>query len=74
MLLLPSLLNTFNVVDGNASSIYYVASRYLLPACLVLLTISIDFKAILSLGPKALILFLTGIRHCHWWPYCVINA
>ena len=57
---LPSLLNTFNVVDGNASSIYYVASRYLLPACLVLLTISIDFKAILSLGPKALILFLTG--------------
>lgn len=37
-----------------------MASRYLLPASLVLLTLSIDFKGILNLGPKALILFLTG--------------
>lgn len=57
---IPSLLNTFNVVDGHSSNVYYVASRFLLPACLVLLTISIDLKAILNLGPKALIMFLTG--------------
>lgn len=57
---LPSLLNTFGVVDGNASQLYYVASRYLLPACLVLLTLSVDLKAIISLGPKALIMFFTG--------------
>lgn len=57
---LPSLLNTFGVVDGHGSSVYFVASRYLLPACLVLLTISIDLKAILNLGPKALVMFLTG--------------
>ena len=57
---LPSLLNTFGIVDGHNSNIYYVASRYLLPACLILLTISIDLKAILNLGPKALIMFLTG--------------
>ena len=57
---LPSLLNTFGVVDGDESKLYYVASRYLLPACLVLLTLSVDLKAILSLGPKALIMFLTG--------------
>lgn len=57
---LPSLLNTFNIVDGDNSSLYYVASRFLLPACLVLLTVSIDLKAIVSLGPKALILFFTG--------------
>lgn len=57
---LPSLLNTFNIVDGEKSSLYYVASRYLLPACLVLLTLSIDLKAIVQLGPKALIMFLTG--------------
>jgi uncharacterized membrane protein len=57
---LPSLLNTFGIVDGHSSNVYYVASRYLLPACLVLLTISIDLKAILNLGPKALIMFLTG--------------
>ncbi|MBO6226745.1 MAG: DUF819 family protein [Shewanella sp.] len=57
---LPSLLNTFGVIDGNTSQQYFVASRYLLPACLVLLILSVDLKAILSLGPKALIMFLTG--------------
>lgn len=57
---LPSLLNTFGIVDGHSSNIYYVASRYLLPACLILLTISIDLKAIINLGPKALIMFLVG--------------
>ncbi|WP_434926953.1 DUF819 domain-containing protein [Shewanella sp. HL-SH5] len=57
---LPSLLNTFGVVDGHTSQLYYVASRYLLPACLVLLILSVDLKAILGLGPKAVIMFLTG--------------
>ncbi|MCL1141383.1 DUF819 family protein [Shewanella gaetbuli] len=57
---LPSLLNTFGIVDGEASNLYYVASRYLLPACLVLLILSVDLKAILGLGPKAVIMFLTG--------------
>jgi uncharacterized membrane protein len=57
---LPSLLNTFNVVDSDTSQVYFVASRYLLPACIVLLTISVDLPAILKLGPKALILFFTG--------------
>lgn len=57
---IPSLLNTFNIVDGNASQVYYVASRYLLPACLVLLLLNLDLKAILGLGPKAVIMFLTG--------------
>ncbi|ABI70585.1 MULTISPECIES: DUF819 domain-containing protein [Shewanella] len=57
---LPSLLNTFGVIDGHASQLYFVASRYLLPACLVLLILSVDLKAILSLGPKAVIMFLTG--------------
>jgi len=57
---LPSLLNTFNIVDGEASSLYFISSRFLLPASLVLLTLSIDFKRILALGPKALIMFFTG--------------
>jgi len=57
---LPSLLNTFGVIDGEKSQLYFVASRYLLPACLVLLTLSVDLKAIGRLGSKALILFLTG--------------
>jgi uncharacterized membrane protein len=57
---LPSLLNTFGLIDGEQSQLYYVASRYLLPACLVLLTLSVDLKAIAKLGSKAVILFFTG--------------
>jgi len=48
------------VVSSGESYVYYVASRYLLPAALVLMTISIDLKSIFNLGPKALIMFLTG--------------
>jgi uncharacterized membrane protein len=57
---LPSLLTTFHIIDAHNSKIYYVASRFLLPAALILLCLSIDLKAILNLGPKALILFLMG--------------
>lgn len=57
---LPSLYNSFGIIDGSASRLYYVASRFLLPATLILLTISIDFPAIRRLGPKALIMFFTG--------------
>lgn len=57
---LPSLLTTFNIVDPHKSQLYYVASRYMLPASLVLLTLSIDLKEVFKLGPKALIMFLTG--------------
>lgn len=57
---LPSLLNTLNIIDGERSKMYFFASHYLLPACLVLLTLSVDFKALLGLGHKALILFFVG--------------
>jgi uncharacterized membrane protein len=57
---LPSLLNTFGIIDGSQSNLYYVSSRYLLPACLVMLTLSVDLPSVLKLGPKALTLFATG--------------
>lgn len=57
---LPSLLVTFDIINVENSQLYFVASRYLLPASLILLTLSIDLKGIVNLGPKALILFLTG--------------
>lgn len=57
---LPSILNTVNLIDGEESKLYFVASRYLLPTSLVLLTLSIDFKGILQLGPKAIIMFGAG--------------
>ncbi len=58
--LLPSLFNSFGVISDETSNLYYVASRYLLPASLVLMTLSIDLKAVFNLGPKALIMFFTG--------------
>ena len=44
----------------HSSNLYYMSSRYLLPAALVLMTLSIDLKGVFNLGPKALIMFLTG--------------
>ena len=71
--MLPGALTTFGLIAPewtsvnesgetvqNYSQVYYIASRFLLPAALVLMTLSIDLKAIYNLGPKALIMFLTG--------------
>nr|WP_299346541.1 DUF819 family protein [Allomuricauda sp.] len=58
--LLPAILASLGIVQEEASNTYYIASRYLLPAALILMTLSIDLKAIFNLGSKALIMFLTG--------------
>ena len=57
---LPSLLNSSGIIDSDNSKLYYVASRYLLPCSLVLLTLSVDLREILKLGSKALIMFFAG--------------
>ena len=57
---IPSIYSTLGWIDPNNSQLYYVASRYLLPASLVLLTLSIDLKAVVNLGWKAIAMFLTG--------------
>lgn len=58
---LPALLNwPLNIASGSTSQLYFVASRYLLPASLVLLCLSIDLKGIIRLGPKALIMFFAA--------------
>lgn len=68
----PALFTTFGIIapewettsagitKEHESQLYFVASRYLLPAALVLMTLSIDLKAIFNLGNKALIMFFTG--------------
>ena len=45
------------LINAEESKLYFVASRYLLPASLVLLTLNLDIKGILGLGPKAVIMF-----------------
>ena len=57
---IPAAFNSLGIVDGETSSLYFVASRYLLPASLVLLCLSIDLKGIYNLGPKALIMFFAA--------------
>ena len=70
---IPAIFTTFRIIAPewetenatgevvkNSSQLYYVASRFLLPAALVLMTLSIDLNAIFNLGSKALIMFFTG--------------
>ncbi len=69
---LPAVLASTHIIatdwisieDGkevaHTSQLYYIASRVLLPASLILMTLSIDLKAVINLGPKALIMFFTG--------------
>jgi len=56
----PGALNSLGVISGEQSSLYTVASQYLLPAALVLLTSTADLRSILQLGNKALFVFLAG--------------
>ncbi len=57
---IPSVFTTLGLFSGEQSRLYPIASQYLLPTSLVLLTISIDLKAIARLGPKAVTMFLGG--------------
>lgn len=71
--MIPALWTTLGVIapewttvsesgetSEHSSNLYYVSSRYLLPAALVLMTLSIDLKAVFNLGWKALVMFFTG--------------
>lgn len=58
--MIPAIFNSLGLISADVSETYYIASRYLLPASLVLLTISIDLKAVFNLGWKALVMFFTG--------------
>lgn len=58
--LIPAIFNSVGLISDSVSQLYHVASRYFLPAALVLMTLSVDLKAVFNLGPKALIMFFTG--------------
>lgn len=58
---IPALLHQpLGLIDPEESNLYYMASRYLLPASLVLLCLSIDFKGIFKLGYRALVMFFAA--------------
>lgn len=53
-------VSTTGEITKGKSQLYFMSSRYLLPAALVLMTLSMDLKAVFNLGPKALIMFFAG--------------
>lgn len=57
---LPGILNSTGLISGTESSLYSIASRYLLPASLVLFTLSLDLKEIWKLRKKAGLMFITS--------------
>ena len=57
---IPGLMNTFGIISGETSGLYQVSSRYLLPASLVLFTLSLDLKEIWKLRKMAGLMFITG--------------
>lgn len=58
--LVPAVLDMLGLISKEYSGLYPMARDYLLPAALVLMTIGIDFKGVIKLGPKALIMFFTA--------------
>jgi uncharacterized membrane protein len=56
---IPMLCTTFGITPAS-SAVYDWMSNYLLPFSLFLLMISVDLKAILRLGPTALMMMLAG--------------
>jgi len=57
----PGLFNSFDVIAGSESELYSMSSNYLLPACLVLFTLNINFREVWRLRKKAGLLFFTGM-------------
>ena len=55
----PALLSNLGVIPGE-SELYTFIRRVLLPASLVLLVLSADIPAVISLGRDAVVLFLVG--------------
>lgn len=56
----PGILSTANIISGEGSGIYHIASRYLLPASLILLIMGVDLKELWKLRRKAGVMFLAG--------------
>ncbi|KPM49367.1 DUF819 family protein [Jiulongibacter sediminis] len=57
---IPGALNSLGVISGETSQVYPVVSRYFLPPCLLLFTLSLDIHMLKKLGFKAVLVFLAG--------------
>jgi uncharacterized membrane protein len=61
--MIPAVLNTTKIISSETEEyeqLYHVASRYFLPASLLLLCLGIDLKGLFNLGWKPIAMFLSG--------------
>jgi uncharacterized membrane protein len=69
--LIPGIYNTVGLIDGQNTKLYNpIARDILLPAALILLTLAVDIKGILRLGPKLVLMYLgasASIMLGRWW-------
>lgn len=57
---IPGILNSFGIISAKQSALPGMAMNYLLPASLVLLTLSLDLPSLRRLGGRAVLVFLAG--------------
>lgn len=57
---IPGILNSTHIIDGENSPLAGIGSRYFLPACLILFTLSLDLKELWNLRKRAGLMFITG--------------
>ncbi|MEE8424611.1 MAG: DUF819 family protein, partial [Elusimicrobiota bacterium] len=55
----PTLLSNTHIIPLS-SPVYTYIKKWLLPASLMLLTLSVDLKGVMGLGKKAILMFLAG--------------
>jgi len=58
---IPGLLNSAGVIDGKNSALYGVSSNYLLPACLVMFTLSLNLPELWKLRKQAGVMFAATV-------------
>lgn len=57
---IPGLLNSANIIDGENSPLTAIGSRFFLPACLILFTLSLNLKEMWNLRKGVGLMFFTG--------------
>lgn len=57
---IPGLLNSARIIDGENSPLVGIGSRFFLPACLILFTLSLNLKEMWNLRRGVGLMFFTG--------------
>ena len=58
---IPAALSHWNIISSSHSRLYFIATRYFLPASLVLLMLPVDLRALFRLGSRTLLMFFAAM-------------